>query len=33
MLEVQQLTKSFGDVQAVKQVSFTLEEGEIMGLT
>ncbi len=31
MLEVQHLAKSFGEVQAVKDVSFTVEPGTIMG--
>jgi branched-chain amino acid transport system ATP-binding protein len=32
ILEVQGLSKSFGGVQAVKNVSFSLAEGEIVGL-
>jgi branched-chain amino acid transport system ATP-binding protein len=32
MLEVQNVTKHFGELVAVKNVSFKLEEGEILGL-
>jgi branched-chain amino acid transport system ATP-binding protein len=32
LLRVENLSKSFGGVQAVKDVSFTLEQGEIVGL-
>jgi branched-chain amino acid transport system ATP-binding protein len=32
MLEVQNVTKTFGELYAVKNVSFKLEEGEILGL-
>jgi branched-chain amino acid transport system ATP-binding protein len=32
MLEVQNVTKAFGELVAVKNVSFKLEEGEILGL-
>jgi len=32
MIEVQQLRKSFGDVQAVQDVSFAARDGEITGL-
>ncbi len=32
MLEVKDLRKTFGDVVAVDQLSFTIKEGEIMGL-
>lgn len=31
MLEVKHLSKSFGSVQAVNDVSFTIEPGTIMG--
>jgi ABC-2 type transport system ATP-binding protein len=32
MIEVQNLTKSYGSVQALRDVSFSLQEGEIVGL-
>lgn len=32
LLEVRRLSKTFGGLQAVKDVSFTLKEGEIIGL-
>lgn len=32
MLEVKNLSKAFGEVQAVENVSFTIEEGTIMGM-
>ena len=32
MLEVKNLSKSFGKLQAVDDVSFTIEDGEIMGM-
>ena len=32
MIEVQSLKKSFGDVQALKEVSFTAENGQVTGL-
>ncbi len=32
LLQVDNLSKSFGGIQAVRDVSFTLEEGEIVGL-
>ena len=32
ILEVENLVKSYGDVQAVRGVSFTVEEGEVFGL-
>jgi len=32
ILEVENLTKNFGDIQAVKNVSFEVEEGEVFGL-
>ena len=32
LLKVDRLSKSFGGIQAVKDVSFTLKEGEIVGL-
>lgn len=32
MLEVRQLTKSFGQMQAVKELSFQIEDGQILGL-
>ena len=32
MLEVKDLKKSFGSVDAVKDVGFTINKGEIMGL-
>jgi ABC-2 type transport system ATP-binding protein len=31
-IDVQQISKSFGDLQAVRQVSFTVSQGEIFGL-
>jgi ABC-2 type transport system ATP-binding protein len=31
MLTVNNLTKSFGVIQAVKGVSFTVEKGEVLG--
>ncbi len=31
MIEVHELTKSFGGVRALREVSFTVEEGEILG--
>lgn len=32
LLELEQISKSFGGVEAIRQVSFTLEQGEILGL-
>ncbi|MEM2925366.1 MAG: ATP-binding cassette domain-containing protein, partial [Methanocellales archaeon] len=32
LLEVSNISKSFGGIKAVKNVSFTIEEGEIVGL-
>jgi ABC-2 type transport system ATP-binding protein len=32
ILEVENLVKSYGEVQAVRGVSFTVEEGEVFGL-
>lgn len=32
MLEVKHLTKSFGTMKAVNDVSFTIQEGTILGL-
>lgn len=32
MIRVENLTKSYGDVQALKEVSFTIQTGEIVGL-
>jgi branched-chain amino acid transport system ATP-binding protein len=32
LLEVEDLSKAFGGVQAIRQVSFTLNQGEILGL-
>lgn len=32
MLEIKNLSKSFGDLHAVDDVSFTIEDGEIMGM-
>ena len=31
MIEVQQLTKAFGNVKAVDDISFTVNKGEILG--
>jgi ABC-2 type transport system ATP-binding protein len=32
MIEVRSITKSFGNIEAVKNVSFTIEKGEIFGI-
>ena len=32
MLEAKQLVKTFGDYTAVDQLSFTINDGQIMGL-
>ena len=32
LLEVQNVSKSFGENQVLKDVNFTLKEGEILGL-
>ena len=32
ILQVENLVKSYGDVQAVRGVSFSVEEGEVFGL-
>ena len=31
MIEIQNLTKHYGDIKAVKDVSFTVNKGEILG--